>query len=117
LVKLLNDEPQKIFANRYWGDCGLIHLCFDVLDIDILKENAAKHGFTFSVDSLNSFSMENASGRFCYIEDPDRTLIELVETHKIPIIRKIGWHLDLTKRKRNSPLPKWMIKALGFSKV
>jgi hypothetical protein len=27
--------------------------------------------------------MDNASGRFCYIEDPDGTLIELVETHKV----------------------------------
>jgi hypothetical protein len=28
---------------------------------------------------------------FCYIEDPDGTLIELVETHKSAIFKKIGW--------------------------
>jgi hypothetical protein len=44
----------------------------------------------FTVDSNNSFEMDNASGRFCYIEDPDGTLIELVETHKVPILKKFG---------------------------
>ena len=117
LVEIDDSTPKKIYDNRYWGDCGFIHLCFDVIDMDILKERAEKHGFTFSVDSKESFKMENTAGRFCYIEDPDGTLIELVETHKIPVLKKIGWHIDLSKRKRNSPLPKWMIKMLGFSKV
>jgi hypothetical protein len=30
--------------------------------------------------------MDNASRRFCYLEDPD-ILIELVETHKVPILK------------------------------
>ena len=47
----------------------------------------------------------------------DGTLIELVETHKVPILKKIGWYLDLKKRKNNTPLPKWMIKLMGLSKV
>ncbi|MBI5857549.1 MAG: VOC family protein [Sphingobacteriales bacterium] len=117
LVQALDNIPAKIFENRYWGDCGLIHLCFDVLDMDKLKIRAENNGYSFSIDSQGSFPMEDAAGRFCYIEDPDGTLIELVETHKIPIIKKIGWHLDLAKRKRNSPLPKWMIRMLGLSKV
>ncbi len=61
--------------------------------------------------------MDNASGRFCYIEDPDGTLIELVETHKVPILKKIGWYLDLRKRNQEKPLPRWMIKMLALSKV
>jgi hypothetical protein len=33
--------------------------------------------------------MDNASGRFCYVRDPDGTLIELdQETHKVPIFKK-----------------------------
>jgi hypothetical protein len=40
------------------------------------KSHAEKQHF-FTVDSNNSFEMDNASGRFCYIEDPDGTLIEL----------------------------------------
>ena len=61
--------------------------------------------------------MDNASGRFCYVEDPDGTLIELVETHKVPILKKIGWFLDLQKRDQEKPLPNWMIKMLALSKV
>jgi catechol 2,3-dioxygenase-like lactoylglutathione lyase family enzyme len=45
-------------------------------------------GLDFTVDSNNTFAMDNASGRFCYIEDPDGTLIELVETHRVPILKK-----------------------------
>ncbi|WP_298391950.1 VOC family protein [Flavobacterium sp.] len=117
LVQILNEVPKKIFSNRFWGDCGFIHLCFDVLDMDALKLHAEKNNYHFSVDSNNSFAMDNASGRFCYIEDPDGTLIELVETHKVPIMKKLGWYLDLTKRNREKPLPNWMIKMLALSKV
>ena len=117
LVQVKNQEPKKIYENRFWGDCGFIHLCFDVLDMNALKNHAEKHNFKFTVDSNNTFEMDNASGRFCYIEDPDGTLIELVETHKVPILKKIGWFLDLRKRNQEKPLPNWMIKMLALSKV
>ena len=55
--------------------------------------------------------------RFAYIEDPDGTLIEFVETHKIPIMKKWNWYLDLTKRNPEKRLPGWMLKALGFGRV
>ena len=117
LVQNLDKKTNKIYENRFWGDCGFIHLCFDVLDMDALKSHAENHNFKFSVDSNNTFAMDNASGRFCYIEDPDGTLIELVETHKVPIFKKIGWYLDLRKRNKEKPLPNWMIKMLALSKV
>jgi catechol 2,3-dioxygenase-like lactoylglutathione lyase family enzyme len=117
LVECLDRIPDKIFNGRYWGDCGFIHLCFDVLDMDGLNDLAVEKGYSFSIDSKNSFVMENASGRFCYIEDPDGTLIELVETHKVPILKKFGWYLDLRKRNIQKPLPDFMIKLLGLSKV
>lgn len=117
LVQLLNKIPNVIYKDRFWGDCGFIHLCFDVLDMDSLKSHALKSNYSFSVDSQNTFEMDNASGRFCYIEDPDGTLIELVETHKVPILKKYNWFLDLRKRDREKPLPNWMIKLLAISKV
>jgi catechol 2,3-dioxygenase-like lactoylglutathione lyase family enzyme len=117
LVEALDSMPVKIFQNRFWGDCGFIHLCFDVINMNELKRKIETAEYSFTVDSINSFAMENASGRFCYIEDPDGTLIELVETHKIPIIKKVGWYIYLAKRKANNPLPKWMIRMLGFSKA
>ena len=61
--------------------------------------------------------MENASGRFCYLEDPDGTLIELVETHKVPVMKKLGIYFNLKKRNLEKPLPDWMIKLLSLSKV
>jgi catechol 2,3-dioxygenase-like lactoylglutathione lyase family enzyme len=117
LVQLKNSKPKKIYENRFWGDCGFIHLCFDVLDMKSLKIHAEKHSRFFTVDSNNTFEMDNASGRFCYLEDPDGTLIELVETHKVPILKKIGWFMDLRKRDQEKPLPNWMIKMLALSKV
>ena len=117
LVQLKNEESKKIYENRFWGDCGFIHLCFDVLDMNSLKKHAENQQHFFTVDSNNTFEMDNASGRFCYIEDPDGTLIELVETHKVPIFKKIGWFLDLRKRDQEKPLPNWMIKMLALSKV
>lgn len=117
LVQCLDRQPEKIYANRYWGDCGFIHLCFDVFDMCSLKKMAEEKGYTFTVDSQDSFEMEAAAGRFCYIEDPDGTLIELVETHKVPIYKKLGLYLNLKKRNLEKPLPDWMIKLLALSKV
>ncbi|MEO8582312.1 MAG: VOC family protein [Flavitalea sp.] len=117
LVETKDSVPRKIFENRYWGDCGFIHLCFDVLHMDDLKTRFSTGGYSFSVDSHNSFAMGSTAGRFCYVEDPDGTLIELVETHKVPIIKKWGWYIDLQKRTSEKPLPDWMIGMLGLNKI
>lgn len=117
LVQALDRTPEKIYADRFWGDCGFIHLCFDVFDMCGLKQHLHQQGHSFTVDSVDSFGMENAAGRFCYLEDPDGTLIELVETHKVPILKKFGLYLNLKKRNLEKPLPDWMIKLLALSKV
>jgi catechol 2,3-dioxygenase-like lactoylglutathione lyase family enzyme len=117
LVQCLDRSPQKIYENRYWGDCGFIHLCFDVFNMCELKKHAQAQGYMFTVDSVDSFEMESASGRFCYMEDPDGTLIELVETHKVPVFKKLGLYLNLKKRNLEKPLPDWMIKMMALSKV
>ena len=85
--------------------------------MDGLKQLFQDNGYAFTVDSRNSFEMGTSAGRFCYAEDPDGTLIELVETHKIPVLKKIGWHIDLQKRKADRPLPDWMIAMLGLNKI
>ena len=61
--------------------------------------------------------MGDAAGQFGYIEDPDGTLIELVETHKVPIFKKWGMYIDLKKRSPLNPLPKWIIKAMKIHRV
>jgi catechol 2,3-dioxygenase-like lactoylglutathione lyase family enzyme len=116
LIQCYNRKPSKIFENRYWGDKGFIHVCFDVVHMEHLETNCIKEGFGFTVDSSKSFSMGQAAGRFAYVEDPDGTLIELVETHKIPIMKKLGWYLNVKKRNPEKPLPKWMLKALSLNR-
>jgi hypothetical protein len=61
--------------------------------------------------------MGEAAGHFTYIEDPDGTLIEFVETHKVPVLKKFGLYLNMKKRDPRKPLPKWMLSALGLNKV
>lgn len=117
LVQVLNREPKKIFENRFWGDLGFIHVCFDVNNMDLLKTKSSELGYSFTVDSANTFDMGDAAGRFSYIEDPDGTLVEFVETHKLPIMKKMGWYLNLKKRKNQKPLPNWMLKTMSFSRV
>lgn len=121
LVSVKSRTPQKMFEGRFWGDLGFIHLCFDIIGMDKLRAECEAKGFPFTVDSQaalgGEFDMGEASGSFSYIEDPDGTLIEFVETYKMPIIKKMGWYLDLRKRNATKPLPDWMLKSLRFNRV
>jgi len=117
LIQNLDGEGRKIFKDRYWGDMGYIHLCFDVRNMEALKKESAQAGFPFTIDSDNSFDMGQAAGRFAYVEDPDGAWIEFVETHKVPIMEKWNWYLNIENRAPEKPLPRWMLKALKFNKV
>jgi catechol 2,3-dioxygenase-like lactoylglutathione lyase family enzyme len=117
LIQVAAARPEKIFVNRWWGDQGYIHVCFDVTNMDDLSKVCAQKGFGFTVDSRDSFDMGKAAGHFAYCEDPDGTLVELVETHKIPIIEKIGWYLNLKNRDASKPLPNWILKLLSLNSV
>jgi catechol 2,3-dioxygenase-like lactoylglutathione lyase family enzyme len=117
LIKVYDRTPRKIFENRFWGDRGFIHLCFDITNQNAMKQLCAEKGYPFTVDSGEKFDMGEAAGHFSYIEDPDGTWIEFVETKKIPIMKKMGWYLDLRKRDALKPLPNWMLKALKFNRV
>lgn len=112
------DAPRrKLFENRFWGDLGFIHLCFDIQGMDDLRLKCAEAGHPFTVDSGRNFEMGDAAGHFSYIEDPDGALIEFVETFKIPIIKKLGWYLDLRKRNTEKPLPDFLLKFLSLNRV
>ena len=119
LVQALDRIPRDIYEGRIWGDPGFIHLCFDINGIDSMREKVKNLGFPFTVDSginLESFDMGEAAGTFAYIQAPEGTLIEFVETHRIPLLKKIGWYLDLRKR-GNHPLPGWMLKLFRFMRI
>ncbi len=117
LVEVQNHIPRKIFENRFWGDLGYIHLCFDITGMEAMRNRCEQWGYPFRVDSANSFDMGEAAGHFSYVEDPDGTLIEFVETHRLPLLKKLGWYLDLRKRKPGKELPNWMLKAMQFNRV
>jgi uncharacterized glyoxalase superfamily protein PhnB/catechol 2,3-dioxygenase-like lactoylglutathione lyase family enzyme len=120
LVQVLDREnPRDIYEGRIWGDPGFIHLCFDINGMDVFREKVKNMGHPFTVDSANaleSFDMGEAAGNFAYIQAPEGTLIEFVETHRIPLLKKLGWYLDFRKR-GNHPLPNWMLKLFRFKRV
>lgn len=117
LIETKSRKPNKIFENRFWGDLGFIHICFDIIGMDEMRERCADFGHPFTVDSSDQFDMGEAAGHFSYTEDPDGTLIEFVETHKIPVLKKLGWYLDLLKRDRTKQLPKYMLRAMSLNRV
>lgn len=120
LVEAKETVARDIFEGRIWGDPGFIHLCFDINGMSELREDVKAKGFPFTVDSEKalggSFDMGDAGGSFSYIQAPEGTLIEFVETHKVPLVEKFNISIDLTKRERK-PLPMWMLKAFRFKRV
>ncbi len=125
LIKVHDREVNKIYKDRFWGDPGYIQICYDITSMFEMKKRCEANNVNFTVDSNPDsygkdeeiFGMGDAAGHFAYIEDPDGTLIELVETHKIPILKKVGWYLNLKKRDRTKPLPRWMLKSLAWGRV
>ncbi len=125
LIKVIDRKPRKIFENRLWGDLGFIHLCYDIQGMESLKNICSEYGYPFTVDSnpeayldkSGTFDMGQAAGHFSYTEDPNGTLIEFVETHKVPILKGIGWYIHLKNRKPDKPLPKWMLNTLAWKRV
>lgn len=119
LVQAVDREPKDIFEGRIWGDPGFIHICFDINGMDALRNLVEDKGYPFTVDSakaMDTFDMGEAAGNFSYIQAPEGTLIEFVETHKVPMLKKIGWYLDLRKRGRK-PLPNWMLRLFALKRV
>ena len=118
LVQALDHTPRKIYEGRFWGDPGFIQICYDVIGMKALGEFTASKGYPFTVDSCpdgERFDMGEASGHFTYIEDPDGTLIEFVETHKVPVAAKLGLYIDMDKRNPHKKLPKFLFRMMGLA--
>ena len=118
LFQALDYHPKKIYKDRLWGDIGFVHLGFDVRGMIALGKELAAKGFGFTCDTDNALTMGSSTSVHCtYIEDPDGTLIELIEVFKIPIIEKWGIFLNIEKRDPKKPLPDFMLKAMRFSRI
>lgn len=116
------DRPtpvHKIFENRFWGELGFIQICYDIRNINTLRDYAEALGSPFTVDSIRqnpNFDMGDAAGHFAYNEDPSGTLIEYVETCRVPIMKKWNLFLNLQRFNATKPLPNWLVKALRFTR-
>ena len=111
-------KPLKIYEGRLWGDIGFVHLGFDVRNMSALGEKLKNAGHGFTCDTKDVLSMGESTKVHCtYCEDPDGTLIEMIEVYKIPIIEKLGLFLNVEKRHPSQPLPDWMLKALRFTRI
>ncbi|MCV9388380.1 VOC family protein [Reichenbachiella ulvae] len=116
LVERLDSTPKKLFEGRFWGDIGFIHLCFDIKNMKKMVEDCKAAGFPFTVLSNEDFDMGDANGHWGYLEDPDGTLIEFVETHKVPVLKALGLNINLKNRDPKKPLPNWLIKAMRIKR-
>lgn len=118
LVQAIDYTPRKIYENRIWGDTGFVHLGFDVRGMVALGKDLAEKGFGFTCDTRDTLDMGGTTRVHCtYIEDPDGTLLELIEVYKIPILEKLGIFLNVEKRDPLKPLPDFMLKALRFTRI
>lgn len=117
LVQCLDRTPYYSFENRIWGDTGFAHIGLDVKGMKAIGEDLAKVGYAFTCDSNDALSMGNTKVHCTYIHDYDRTLIEMIEVYKVPIIEKYGIFLNVEKRDPLKPLPDLMLKALRFSRI
>jgi len=115
LLQALDRTPVKLYEGRWWGDPGFIQICFDVKNMDGIREKANALGHDFVCDGGVDFKMGDADGHFTYVEDPDGTLIEFVETFKIPVVKKLGIFIHLEKRMNS--LPVCVLKALRFMRT
>ena len=117
LVQSLDRQPVKLYENRWWGDPGFIHLCFDIRNMTEVKKTAEALGHPFVCDSGSDFQMGEAGGHFTYVEDPDGSLIEFVETFRIPVLKRFGIYLNLKNKDDRKPLPRYITKSLKFLRV
>ncbi len=120
LVQALDRVPRKIYEGRYWGDPGFIQICFDVTNMRALERHCNALGFSFTVDSCKDnkqFDMGEASGHFTYVEDPDGTLIELVEAHKLTILKRPHIYINMLTRNREKAFPKMFFRLMGMNRV
>lgn len=121
LIQALDrSEPlHKIYENRFWGELGFIQICYDIRHMDAVRALAEEAGSPFTVDSIRQnpdFDMGDAAGHFAYNEDPSGTLIEYVETCRVPVAKKWGLFLNLQRFDATKPLPDWMVKGLRFTR-
>jgi hypothetical protein len=85
--------------------------------MDELKRACEAAGVPFTVDSGKTFDMGDAGGRFAYVEDAAGTLVEFVETHRLPVLPALGIKVDLTRGGPGKTVPRWVIRLLSLKRT
>jgi catechol 2,3-dioxygenase-like lactoylglutathione lyase family enzyme len=117
LIQALERSPRRLYDGRIWGDPGFFQVAFDMRGMEALERECAVSGVRFILNSKNAVDVGDAEGHYSYIADPDGTLIEFIETCRIPLIRRLRWYLDLRKRPPEKSIPDWMLKTLRLNRV
>jgi len=117
LIEPLDRKPKYIFEDRIWADLGFVHLGFDVKGMKELGKDLKSKGFPFTCDSNDALDMGKTKVHCTYINDPDKTWLEMIEVYKVPIIEKWGIFLNVEKRDPLKPFPNYMLKSLRFSRI
>ncbi len=115
LIQGLDQAQPHLYHGRYNGDPGFFHISYDIQGMDKLEKVCTAAGHPFTVDSRDTYELGEAGGRFAYIEDPDGTLIQFVETHRVALLEP-GLVLDLRKRDPAKPLPRFILQGLRMSR-
>ena len=115
LIETDATDQRHLYADRGWGDQGIMELCFDVNRIqDTYQDLLDKGAPPVIAPEDEDFDMGGGSaGLFAYVHDPDGTWIELAEIISFNIF--LGLKFDLRKRSSNRPLPAMLLKLLRFA--
>lgn len=117
LVQSLDRAPRKVFENRFWGDLGYIHLCFDITGMAEMKKACEAKGYPFTVDSSGSFDMGEAAG-YCLHRRPGRHTHRIRGNPQSAVLSKklAGTWICANAKTRRSPLA-LDVKMMGMGRV
>ena len=117
LIVATERPARAIFAGRYWGDLGFMHLGFDITGMTALEDVCAARGFPFTVDSRSVVRHGRRCRPLQLRRGPRRHPDRVRGNPPAAASQSFGWYLDLRKRDPTAPLPDWMLKVLRWRRV
>ncbi len=85
LIEVEGNDGKHMYEGRKWGDIGFMELCFDVTDIDKTLEEVTKKGAEIIVPPYRQDMGMNTYATFSYIKDPDGSMLEFADIHRLPV--------------------------------
>ena len=115
LIEVPKAAGSHLYADRDWGDQGIMELCLDVNAIGATYQNLISRGAEPVIEPEDEdFDMGGGSSAlFAYVQDPDGTWIELAEIISFNIF--LGLKFNLRKRGSQRPLSPTLLRLLRFA--